>query len=203
MSYCNCPFDDSPAFELKAKNIINDHTWSLDCLVEMVNNGNTLEDISEHIPFRKIRCHRTTKCCGVCTRRCHVRCIQDCLTRLYQWRSIYENTPEQHRKDLPLGLQMIVNQQFENSEELSWSVSEYISANTNKELRQYMEDHGVPNPNKLNYEPQPLLNSETGRPIADPVTGRFQFLDWPLSGLCPYCLPKKTIDRRYGKKYEY
>lgn len=202
MSICCCP--DTPKSELQAmqKGLLQDAEWHLLSLQDMYRAGNTLQDITGVIPFRGGVCPRTMRCCGVCTRKCYHRCIQDCLHRLYMWRKLVENTPESERDQIPLNIRMIVTQQFESAEDLSWVVSEIIAQCANTKLKEYMNSENLrpeENPYKIDYAPQVAIDPHTGKRIVNRDTGELQIRNWPESGLCPFCLPESTVDRRYLK----
>ena len=173
--------------------------WSLLSLVDLVNAGNTLEDI----PFRVQPCSRSLRCCGSCSRRCYNRCLQDCLHRLYMWKKLYENTPENERSNLPLNVRMIVKQKFTTREDLSWVVGDILSRSTNSKLDDFMTAsklYTYQNPYKVDYAPTPQIDPETGKRMVELGTGKIKYLEWPLSGLCPYCKPDVTVDLRYMKE---
>lgn len=200
MSICKCPKVPAELQETLVSNLLNDHEWSLLSLQDMANAGNSLEDITQVVPFRGEPCKRSLKCCGQCTRQCTSRCIQDCLHRLYMWRKLYENTPATERDMLPLGIRMIVVQHFSSHEELSWAVGDLISRKTNSELKEYMdyaELRSEENPYKIDYAPQVEIDPDSGKRVVNPVTGELHILEWPRTGLCPFCLPKVTVDRRF------
>lgn len=204
MSTCKCPNVSEEQQKALVQGLLNDHEWSLLSLQDMAAAGNTLEDITQVVPFRGAPCKRSMKCCGQCTRQCSNRCIQDCLHRLYMWRKLYENTPEADRCKLPLSVRMIVIQEFETHEELSWAVGDILSRKTNSELKEYMENASLrpeENPYKIDYAPQVEVDPSSGKRVVDPVTGELHILEWPQSGLCPYCLPRVTVDRRVGRAY--
>lgn len=205
MSVCICPVCDgggitSPqqkkAVDAFLRNLgwpaklLSECGWSLYELRVMAEKGNTLESIQEVVPFRGGPCTRTTRCCSVCTRRCNHRCIQDCLTRLYMWSQIVNNTPESERGRLPLNMRMIVAQKFDSWEQLSFAVGEMISKKTNPALRGYSY---AEHPQKFNYEPVIEIDECTGKRRVNPITGELHILKWPKSGLCPYCLPTTSI----------
>lgn len=172
----------------------------------MYNAGNSLEDIVRVVPFRNDECTRTNKCCGVCTRRCHSRCIQDCLNRLYMWRMLVATTPKEDQEKLLLAIRMIAKQDFETLYDLSWCVGDILSRNTNSAINQYMTENSMypyEHPYKLDYAPRIDIDESTGKRKADPVSGQIKYLKWPQSGLCPFCLPKHVIDRRKYKFERY
>lgn len=201
MSICICPVTDGGGIKssqqkefvetfLRNLGPPENWNWSLMELKRLAENGNSLDEIGTVIPFRGGPCDRTTRCCSVCTRRCFRRCIQDCLTRLYLWKQTVGSTPESEREKLPLNMRMIVVQKFATWGELSWAVGEMISKHTNPAIKEYTY---AENPYKLNYEPAIELD-ESGKVRTNPVTGELSIARWPNSGLCPYCLPDRTVN---------
>lgn len=213
MSLCMCPVEGQgnpvgqigfKAPELKAKQKafmeslgwpaqpIAKAKWSLLELREIAERCPTkqaLNELLETMPFRGGPCERHMRCCANCTRRCGHRCIQDCLNRLAMWRMAVENGNE----NIPLAVRLIVEQDFEDAEHMSWCVSEILS----EANRRYPKGE---NPNKLNYEPAAEVDLQTGGARILPDSGIVVLLDWPASGLCPYCLPEKLIDGRVARK---
>lgn len=177
--------------------------WNLMSLKDMSEAGNTLVDIAQVVPFRGGQCPRTRRCCGDCVRQCYIRCVQDCLHRLWVWNQMVQATPESEQERIPLAIRLIVKQKFASHRHLSWCVGEILSRKTNMHLKEYMERADLNNlthPYRNDYGPTVALDPHTGRRMVNPVTGEIQLHHWPESGLCPYCLPNVTIDRHYVKK---
>lgn len=204
MSVCNCPVvEQSRQKQLVEEFLKSSDGWSLLSLVDMYKAGNSLEDINQVVPFRGGPCNRSMRCCGVCTRQCYSRCVQDCLHRLYMWQKLVENTPSTERDKLPLNLRMIVTQKFETLEDLSWVVGEILSQTSNSVLKEYMRNGNLypkDNPYKIDYAPRVDVDPATGRRKCDPTTGELCILPWPRTGLCPYCLPDVTVDGRVARR---
>lgn len=217
MSVCNCPYvgvdgpEDYKQKQLVAgflKGLTSDgklakSNWSLLSLLQMAQVGNSMTDICSSVPFRGGACSRSMRCCGMCTRQCKTRCVQDCLHRLYMWNKLVESTPSTEREKLPLNIRLIVNQSFESHEHLSWVVGDILSQNTNKKLKAHMVQEGLrpeENPYKIDYAPSVEIDFATGKRKCDPVTGELSILAWPKSGLCPFCLPSVTVDGRIRRK---
>lgn len=199
MSRCICPKVSPEEYSKLEKMWVGDKTWELLDLQNMYLAGNSLQDIIKIVPFRNQECTRTNRCCGVCTRKCHSRCIQDCLNRLSMWRKLVASTSEENLQNIPLAIRLIVTQDFETLYDLSWCVGEIISRNTNATLSKYMSEHQMypaENPYKLDYSIQYDYDLATGQRQVEPASGKIKLLDWPQSGLCPFCLPNVTIDRR-------
>lgn len=200
MSLCICPDEGvrSDKFEqfvadflkgLAPDGSYGDSGWSFLSLIDMARAGNSLSTISEVVPFRGGACPRSLRCCSSCARRCKYRCIQDCLHRLYMWRSIVDNTPPERQNELPLDIRLIAHQKFVNADHLRVVVGDLVQHEARKH----------PGSTKLNYEPSYDVDSQTGRRKVDKDTGFISILEWPQSGLCPYCLPRVTVDGRTVK----
>lgn len=198
MSVCTCEIQKKQ-IALDFLNSANLWTWNLLSLQDMYAAGNTLRDIREVVPFRVEACNRSVRCCGVCTRMCRSRCVQDCLHRIYMWRQMVLNTPDDRKMYIPAAIKFVAFQKFETPEDMSLVVGEILSAKTNTQLRKYL-DNVKDHPYKNSYEPMCALDPLTGKRMVDPSNGAIKFLHWPTSGLCPYCLPRVTVDRRYGKR---
>lgn len=216
MSVCTCPIvgiDGIESFQQKHKvqeflrmldseGVLARADWSLLSISDMALAGNSLQTITDAVPFRGGPCNRTMKCCGVCVRQCYTRCIQDCMHRLYMWKKLVENTPPMERERLPLSIRLIVKQKFESHKHLSWVIGEILSQKTNSKLKEYMSYADLrpeENPYKIDYSPQVDIDPATGKRRVDIRSGELCFVEWPQSGLCPYCLPSVTIDGRTAR----
>lgn len=200
MGVCVCPKFSNKQYDQMVQTFIHSKDWDLLQLQRMYNSGNSIQDIVQVVPFRNNECTRSSHCCGECTRRCHSRCMQDCLNRLYMWRTMVVTTPADRYEQIPLAIRMIVKQEFETLYDLSWCVGDIISRSYNSVLGNYMREQMMypsENPYKLDYAPMAELDETTGKQKVDPKTGLLHYLEWPKSGLCPFCLPKTTINRRY------
>lgn len=191
MSYCSYKNTDSEQHDAAVKMFLSTDytTWDLLSLQQVYAAGNSIEDIRQIFPFRNSKCSRSKKCCGLCTRRCKDRCLQDCLHRLHMWKMLYDSTKEEEREHLPLGIRMIVLKKFETGEELSWAVGEILSCNSNTNVKEYMKNarlYPYENPYKLDYAPQVVVNRDASR------RNNALVLQWPVTGLCPFCVPKST-----------
>lgn len=213
MSVCNClvvgidGIEDSKQKQRVASflNGLGDDVteWSLLSLTDLARAGNDLQTISDTIPFRGGPCSRSIRCCGMCSRQCYTRCVQDCLHRLFMWRKLVESTPSTEREKLPLSFRLIVNQKFESHQQMSWCVGEILSRKTNSTLKEYMKNASLrpeENPYKIDYAPQVEVDPHTGKRKCDPLTGELCIMEWPRTGLCPFCLPNVTVDGRIAKR---
>lgn len=204
MSVCICPDVPKDKQQELVRNFLKGladdgklatSNWSLMSLKDLVDVGNTLEDI----PFRGGECSYTRKCCGTCTRKCYRRCIQDCLHRLWIWNQMVQSTPAEERDRIPLAIRLIVNQRFDNHRHLSWCVGEILNQSSNPAMKAYIKQTGE----RLgvnDYSPAVIIDPSTGRRMVDKTTGEIKLVDWPESGLCPYCLPRVTVDARFLRR---
>ena len=206
MSVCNCPvvgidgIEDSKQKQRVASflnGLGGDVTqWSLLSLTDLARAGNDVQTISDTIPFRGGPCSRSIRCCGMCSRQCYTRCVQDCLHRLFMWRKLVESTPSTERENLPLSFRLIVNQKFESHSQMSWCVGEILSRKTNSILKEYMKNASLrpeENPYKIDYAPQVEVDPNTGKRKCDPLTGELCIMEWPRTGLCPFCIPVSVL----------
>lgn len=176
-----------------------------------------IEDIRDYflktkqIPFRNYGCPRATlTCCGSCSRKCDCRCPQDVLQRAYMKIAplIYapnEEVLRERLKDVPLGIRYLYEEWV--SPEPSYlriqaQVTELIDPKQNKQLRKIIEEeyHNEDTPERQDYAPTIEYEyderTQTSKKKVDPVTGVVAYLEWPLSGLCPFCLPAGLTDNR-------
>lgn len=191
-----------------------------------------LEDIREYflltkqIPFRNYGCPRSTlTCCGSCSRKCDCRCPQDVLQRAYMKVAplLYAPNKEvlnERLKHVPLGIRYLYEEWV--SAEPSYlriqaQITELIDPKQNKQLQQIIEEEydNMDTPERLDYAPTIEYEydekTQTTRKKVDTETGLVSYLEWPLSGLCPFCLPAGLTDNRrrvgytrgpYNKKEE-
>lgn len=174
--------------------------WNLLTLKDLYNKFGGMQVINETVPFRGGSCDRTRKCCGQCVRQCRTRCVQDCLHRLYMWNQAVISTPKYEQDRIPLAIRLIVNQKFETPQQLSWCVGEILSCRTNKAMAKHVDGDYDSHPYKNEYGPAVAIDPVTGKRMVNPITGEIKLLEWPESGLCPYCMPDVTVDTRYMKE---
>lgn len=181
-----------------------------------------IEDIREYflltkqIPFRNYGCPRSTlTCCGSCSRKCDCRCPQDVLQRAYMKIAplLYAPNEEALRerlKSVPLGIRYLYEEWI--AEEPSYlriqaQVTELIDPRQNKQLQKIIEEeyHNEDTPERLDYAPTMEYEydekTQTTRKKVDKETGVVSYLEWPLSGLCPFCLPSGLTDNRRRTGY--
>lgn len=173
--------------------------------------------ITKQIPFRNYGCPRSTlTCCGSCSRKCDCRCPQDVLQRAYMKIAYLLYAPNedilaQRLKEVPLGIRYLYEEW--TSEEPSYlriqaQVSELIDPKQNPQLRRIIEEeyHNEDTPERQDYAPTIEYEydekSQISKKKVDPATGVVSYLEWPLSGLCPFCLPSGLTDNRRRTGYK-
>lgn len=173
--------------------------------------------VTKQIPFRNYGCPRASlSCCGSCSRKCDCRCPQDVLQRAYMKIAplLYVPNEEVLRarlKEVPLGVRYLYEEWV--AEEPSYlriqaQVSELIDPKQNKQLRKIIEEeyHNEDTPERLDYAPAIEYEydekTQTTRKKVDKDTGAVSYLEWPLSGLCPFCLPSGLTDNRRRTGYK-
>lgn len=185
--------------------------------------GRSIYDIREffsesHIPFRYRECvSGSTICCCSCTCDCSRRCVQDVLNRAFLLCGsiMYGHTEEEREKrfrEAHIGAQMMYKELTSESPRYPTIVAmvhNIINPKYNKGLKEYMaqQGEGSNNPYLLDYAPRivyaPRANGHgvvTEQPVVNPETGEVLLLNWPQSGLCPFCLPVGLSNRRLLKK---
>ena len=181
-----------------------------------------IEDIREYflltkqIPFRNYGCPRSTlTCCGSCSRKCDCRCPQDVLQRAYMKIAPFLYTRDDEMRRLRLmGAPLSIRYLYEEwvAPEPSYLriqalVTEIIDPKQNKQLQKIIEEeyHNMDTPERLDYAPTLEYEydekTQTTRKKVDKDTGVVAYLEWPLSGLCPFCLPSGLTDNRRRTGY--
>ncbi len=182
-----------------------------------------IEDIREYflitkqIPFRNYGCPRSTlTCCGSCSRKCDCRCPQDVLQRAYMKIAPLLYAPNREAladrlRNVPLGVKYLYEEwvSLEPSYlRIQAQITELIDPKQNKQLRKIIEEeyHNLDTPERLDYAPtvEYEYDEKTGktRKVVNQDTGVVAYLEWPLSGLCPFCLPSGLTDNRRRSGYE-
>jgi len=173
--------------------------------------------ITKQIPFRNYGCPRSTlTCCGSCSRKCDCRCPQDVLQRAYMKIAhlLYapdDDTLKERLKNVPLGIRYLYEEWV--SEEPSYlriqaQLTELIDPKQNKQLRKIIEEEykNADTPERQDYAPTIEYEyddkTQTTKKKVDSTTGVVSYLEWPLSGLCPFCLPAGLTDNRRRTGYK-
>lgn len=136
--------------------------------------------IQEEIPFRTQMCTKVVNCCGLCTIKCLHRCVQDVYQRLYSVvfkLHIGLVTEEEVSRDILAAYKTMCDPRT-SYEELVETVNAFIE----KEEEHY-----------ANYTcEEEYYQTKTGtyRKRTNPETGEVMLLNWPVSGLCPFCVPR-------------
>lgn len=172
--------------------------------------------ITKQIPFRNYGCPRSSlTCCGSCSRKCDCRCPQDVLQRAFMKIAPILYAPNDEieaarLKQVPLGVRFLYEEWIAPEPSylrIQAQVTELIDPKQNKQLRKIIEEeyHNEDTPERQDYAPtiEYEYDEKTQRPIkkVDKETGVVSYLEWPLSGLCPFCLPAGLTDNRRRTGY--
>lgn len=158
------------------------------------------------LQYRTLGCKRGMSCCCNCTIACDRRCLHDCFIRLWFWAQELKGLGvdfEPGARLLPLtnphfATQCTLMTICTGYRHLTRMVNGLITGRNNPAIRDLYQREGT-NPGKMDYSQQLQLTAD-GKIIADPVTGHLKIRAWPESGLCPYCLPRRSVDNRKRKK---
>ena len=220
--YCMCSSEVSRRTRIKEANdwgnlLLAHPEWQLRNLPETVGEkigGMSPYDIrayldSTDIPFRKL-CPEKCKmfCCCNCTVSCEWRCPQDVMYRIHSLCGYmidlrnggFEEDFQRVYDRASFPVKCICQELFSDTPRyfaLKAMLTELISSRNNSKT-------GV-QPDRIVYSPlfatETVIKSHGGerdfitRKIVDPKTGYAKILEWPLSGVCPYCMPSGTIMR--------
>lgn len=114
-------------------------------------------------------------------------------------------------KEVPLGIRYLYEEWVAPEPSylrIQAQVTELIDPKQNKQLRKIIEEeyHNEDTPERLDYAPtieyEYNERTQTTKKKVDPVTGVVSYLEWPLSGLCPFCLPSGLTDNRRRTGYK-
>lgn len=169
----------------------------------------TQPNASSSLLFRATGCGQSLNCCCGCTRSCGNRCLWDCFVRLYLWQRELRSllaTPMRVSTSmyaLPMShpyyaVQCVCSTVFSSYSQLALGIGSVIYSRANPVLARTLERGGI-NLNIMDYSQQLQLTAD-GKIIADPTTGHLKIRAWPESGLCPYCMPHRSVDNRKRKK---
>lgn len=137
--------------------------------------GSIREVFEQEMPFKVTGCRSATLCCGMCTKRCSYRCVQDLLHKLYIASFTYEEV-----------YAMIFTKAGQKK-------CTYKSlCNLCNKIMDERKIHNEPYDTE-NYSCSVAINWETNTPTIDPNTGGYVRIPWPYSGLCPFCLSEQHI----------
>lgn len=166
---------------------------------------------TKQIPFRNYGCPRASlTCCGSCSRKCDCRCPQDVLQRAYMKIAplLYapnEDVLKERLKSVPLGVRYLYEEWVAPEPSylrIQAQVTELINPKQNKQLQKIIEEeyHNEDTPERLDYAPvieyEYDEKTQKSKKKVDKNTGAVYYLEWPLSGLCPFCLPAGLTDNR-------
>lgn len=173
----------------------------------------------KHFPLRRSPCpYGGMRCCGSCIRSCGNRCVMDsynkcCQVLLHGMTS--EGVLDISKLRMDNMYVKIIYDTLCNPETsyytLTATAAAIITKETNPKVAQVLGMFDEKNVRRENHpfsydyspEEQTWVNPKTGkiRRTTD-SNGYIQFIDYPRSGLCAYCMPKNTIDRSRLTKYE-
>lgn len=202
------------------KLMLYDKVYTLDKLKEEASSDISTSQmlLKQKYPFRVRFCkYSGIKCCGSCTLTCNERCVQDIYTKLGIYliehcsRPYVENITQCDY--LTRSIYNLLTNTDSTYDQLVAMVNQIIGVRQNATIKNKVTALGLNAKEKremnvwrFDYAPQPEYYEigSTGKMMrkVDKQTGKIQFRDWPDTGLCPYCLPKVTIDRHYGKNYD-
>jgi hypothetical protein len=114
-------------------------------------------------------------------------------------------------QNVPLSIRYLFDEW--TSEEPSYfriqaQVTEIIDPKQNKELARIIKEeyHNEDTPEKQDYAPtfeyEYDPKTATTKKKVDAKTGVVSYLEWPLSGMCPFCLPMGLTDNRRRAGYK-
>lgn len=160
----------------------NDPNWlslSMIHLIEhpLVTQAITVEDgkkaLQQQVPFKLPGCSCPSLCCGACSRVCTHRCVQDLLQRVQLLCATQ-----------PWFVKTLQNPLFTTYDHLLSLYNDYL-----RSVNRYGQhfDYGPA------VEKVQVGRSGQLRTKIDPERGCAIYDEWPVSGLCPFCLPKEAF----------
>lgn len=160
---------------------MKNHPFAQNQNVDIVRQG--LDTI---VPFRGESCvgDRMT-CCGSCSRMCFGRCVQDILNTISMKAfNIYVGiTSREEATAVERACFDVLMWPNATYSTLNTAMQGVISENRKKGVR-HCADYAPYLPRNGNHYVN--VNKETGK---------IDYVDWPGSGLCPYCMPSTTYYR--------
>lgn len=148
--------------------------------------------IQEEVPFKLHECRYNGRCCGTCVKRCHYRCALDVLYRMSDYMYPYY-----------MG--------FEEPETFEQTVTYQLFMNPNTNyisvvdcLNDIMKGRDKLSENYKDYKQQKVTTVDKKgkiKPVINPETGEHRVIEWPASGMCPYCYPRvlaSKLREHYG-----
>lgn len=137
--------------------------------------------IQDEYPFRPTLCPQRLSCCGLCAVPCKQRCLQDIYQRLfYILFDVYvgEVTLEKADWKVRLAYKTLMDPRT-TYDSLVLTLNAFLT----KERDDIYADYSVE---------EEYVQTKTGgyRKKKDPETGEIKLLEWPGSGLCPFCVPR-------------
>lgn len=185
----------------------------LTCLVTLKENpiaqcgniGLIRSVIQDDVPFRISGCSFMLSCCGMCSRKCDVRCVQDTLHKMYfKAYPVYAGISSGDvLSKVAYQTLMDPNINYATMLEVLYSFSIH---DWNEEIEKIKEETNFDSENyKYDYAPRTEVTYDSlgrGRKMCNPETGEVLFNSWPDSGMCPYCLPRVLVYPSVRSRYK-
>lgn len=156
------------------------------------------------IPFKKVQrksCAGT--CCCKCTSACYYRCPQDVMYRAYLLGGYLVETPPEHFDEVFKRANIFEKSMY--SELTSEHPRAIVVMSILSELLKSHAGDKHNRPDSLVYSPvcemETVIKSHgkdgdyITRKVVDPETGYAKVVEWPRSGVCPYCVSSGLIMR--------
>lgn len=152
----------------------------------LVTQALTVEDgkvaLAKNVPFKLVGCNAATLCCGACTRLCTHRCVQDLLQRIQLICMTH-----------PWVARTLEDPKFATYDHLLSLYNDYLRS-VDRYGQHY--DYG-PAVEKVQKGSSGIYQTKI-----DPRSGTAVYDEWPVSGLCPFCLPKEAFYRKRRNRGE-
>lgn len=152
--------------------------------------------LNSEVPFKLKDCQMFMCCCGNCGARCNMRCVQDVIHKIYMKAvNIYMGYIPYEKASIEerVCFDALTNSKI-NYQSLCEILNEFATTNSPvAEIRLRKEQLGTTN-KQYNYDYAPYVEREgQSYKNVNKETGEVLFDNWPLSGMCPYCLPSTTV----------
>lgn len=159
-------------------------------------------ELQEVIPTKGKACGYFGNCCGWCTRTCHQRCVVDILLRCYMLYISAKNVSEDQRDSVQRNIISTIEDPDVTYHSLNMLISSIIDTTKNTELNRRIVEYGQ-NPYKFDYSPTVLWEQVSEKKWLrkwNKETGDIEYIHWPESGMCPFCIPRVNFRRATGRK---
>lgn len=159
----------------------------------------------DEVPFKLKICRSGMACCGICTRRCDYRCVQDVIHKLYMKAAcIYTGALAFEDADIASreAYKALTNPNTNYETLVDIVNSIYVKAGGKlSEENRCNRDLSHDDLDRYMYEYAPIALARPNAAGAmlrerNPETGEVLLLEWPETGLCPFCIPRTTYIRK-------